>query len=134
MQTFWLISENKQKRLRRLESVYSDSVTAGFSVSNCGTIEDNPEGLITFKASPEATKINKSLESRDDDKRICDALIQDTYSEEHNFRLSKSENMQIGKQTGPQDKHMNGGTVVEMSPLLVQVKKESKAPINVNMQ
>lgn len=128
MQTFWLICENKQRRLRRLESVYCDSVTAGFSVSNCGIIDDNPQGLITFKASSESTKLNKSLESRNGDEGICDAVIQDNYSEK------ESENMQISKQTATQDKHMNGGTLVEMSPLLVHVKNESNSVINVNLQ
>ena len=126
--TYWLIGENKLKRLKRLESV---SATHGFNVSNVSGC-DMDDDTIYFRTSVDGEtnrayhSVRGSLDNTNgnEEDSVNNAVTDDLCSSENvqNFRETTGI-LCNGKHKTDHNRHRNGDieTRVEMKPLLGHV-------------
>lgn len=119
--TYWLTAENKQKRLRRLESMYSDSVSQAAPNASNAANDDIADDAVTVPASIDSTdesnNLDSSVQESYDYSRLMHALAADP--PEYN---SLTEVDVVCNGTGAPNNHRNCDieSRVEMTPLLEQ--------------
>lgn len=139
--TYWLISENKQKRLRRLESLYLNTVPQGYSLCKSSTSNGIIDDMITFQTSVDSSynqNIVQTICSPSNNKGLteeCDVKTNlcDSHSEDNMIRASSSEGPCSEHHTRIQKRNRNDRARVEMRPLLDQLTKEIEFPATVNL-
>ncbi|XP_045213178.2 receptor-type guanylate cyclase Gyc76C-like isoform X2 [Mercenaria mercenaria] len=124
--TYWLISENKQKRLKRLESV---SASQGFAVPTAG--DSDIDETITFRTSLDGETNNAYDSVREsswnhsgtEEHSDTTGMINDPNIEETVSSLHESDILCNGRHKSDSSRQRNGDieTRVEMKPLLSHV-------------